>query len=224
MRSTRIKVLSSGAPSIRTRGLPTLISIARDGAVAGAGIDAVGATSVGAASIFMGNRATGSYSPACSARRHLNTKLVFGPCSIARRATEIPGSLASLAISRRNSSGWFGMPLRPDFFSASVVKVVPTTRLWWGLLWQLLVRPSRRYGGLAYDEATMHAEDGARKNARKAHVRRCSRSVLPVSREHRLRNAYQQCVLAPRCRSAWTDNSESRPPARHHAPQTTCYP
>lgn len=97
-RSTSIKVLSSGAPSIRTREFPTLISIAPDGALAGAGIDAIGATSVSAASIFTGSRATGSYSPACSARRHLNTRLVFTPCSIARRATEIPASLASLAI------------------------------------------------------------------------------------------------------------------------------
>ncbi len=98
-------------PSLRIRTLPTLISIAPGGAVTGAGIDASGATLVTAASIFTGSRSAGLYSPACNARCHLNTKFVFSPCSIGWRATETPGSLASLA-SRRNSSGFLIRPSR----------------------------------------------------------------------------------------------------------------
>jgi hypothetical protein len=56
-------------------------------------------------STVTGNNPTGSYSPARNARRHLNNKFVFTPCSIARRATDTPGSQASLASFPRNSTG-----------------------------------------------------------------------------------------------------------------------
>ena len=66
---------------------------------AGRTISCVGASTV------TGNNPAGSYSPARNARRHLNNKLVLTPCSIARRATDTPGSQASLARCRRNSTG-----------------------------------------------------------------------------------------------------------------------
>ncbi len=54
-------------------------------------------------------------------------------------------------------------PLAPEFermiryaFAARFLQcfccqISPHYSMWWGLLWQLLVRPSRRYGGLAYE-------------------------------------------------------------------------
>jgi hypothetical protein len=89
--------------------LPTLISMAPTAATPMTGVGVavgVGRSICGAgASTVTGNNLIESYSPARNARRHLNNKLVFTPCSIAKRATDTPGSQASVARRRRNSTG-----------------------------------------------------------------------------------------------------------------------
>lgn len=76
-------------------------------------------------------------SPARSARCHLKTRFGFSPCSIARRATDTPGSQASLANCRRNSRGNSGCL----YVNVSSVLLLPEWSpllIWWGSLWQLL--------------------------------------------------------------------------------------
>ena len=105
MRSTSNSVASWGEPSMRTRVLPTLMSMAPAGPALTTEAGVGGSISCAGASTVTGNNPTGSYSPARNARRHLNSKFVFTPCSIASRATDTPGSQASLASFRRNSTG-----------------------------------------------------------------------------------------------------------------------
>jgi len=60
--------------------------------VANANTPVIRAKTCTGASTVTNSKPTGSYSPACSARRHLKTSFGFSPGSIVRRATDTQGS------------------------------------------------------------------------------------------------------------------------------------
>lgn len=135
-------------------------------------------------------------SPARSARCHLKTRFGFSPCSIARRATDTPGSQASLANCRRNSRGNSGCL----YVNVSSVLLLPEWSpllIWWGSLWQLPLTPSRRCWGHAYATTPSYRAALARRRGARGTARlRESPGLRPVCRPSVPSDAAASCRLA----------------------------